>query len=62
MRDQYRPAEVGARVRPAPARMMDHRPNRARVIRSADVFFERGGLIFNTDYKAGPVILEYRGC
>ena len=41
---------------------MDHRPNRTRVIRSTDVFFERGGLIFNTDYRAGLFILEYRGC
>ena len=40
IRDQYRPSEVGAWVPPAPARMMDHRPNRARVIQSADVFVD----------------------
>ena len=40
IRDQHRPIEVGAWVPPAPARMMDHRPNRARVIQSADVFVD----------------------
>ena len=47
IRDQYRPNEVGAWVPPAPARMMDHRPNRARVIQSADVFVDEGGLIYS---------------
>jgi hypothetical protein len=59
--DQYRPCEVGAWVPPAPARMMDHRPNRARVIQSADVFVDKSGLIYSTDYNAGLFILEYGG-
>jgi hypothetical protein len=59
--DQYRPVEVGAWVPPAPARLMDHRPNRALVIQSADVFVDRGGLIYSTDYNAGLFILEYGG-
>jgi hypothetical protein len=61
IRDQYRPNEVSAFVPPAPARMMDHRPNRARVIQSADVFVDRSGLIYSTDYNAGLFILEYGG-
>ena len=61
IRDQYRPNEVGAFVPPAPARMMDHRPNRARVIQSADVFVDQRGLIYSTDYNAGLFILEYGG-
>lgn len=61
IRDQYRPTEVGALVPPAPARLVDHRPNRARVIQSADVFVDRGGLIYSTDYNAGLYIMEYRG-
>ena len=61
IRDQYRPIEVGAWVPPAPARMMDHRPNRARVIQSADVFVDRSGLIYSTDYNAGLFILQYGG-
>ena len=59
--DRYRPVEVGAWVPPAPARMMDHRPNRARVIQSADVFVDAAGLIYATDYNAGLFILEYGG-
>ena len=60
IRDQHAPAEVGAWVPPAPARMMDHRPNRARVIQSADVFVDAAGLIYSTDYNAGLFILEYK--
>lgn len=59
IRDERRPVEVAAWVPPAPARMMDHRPNRARVIQSADVFVDAAGLIYATDYNAGLFILEY---
>jgi hypothetical protein len=41
--------------------MADHRPNRARVIQSADVFVDAPGLIYSTDYNAGLFILEYSG-
>ena len=46
---------------PAPARMMDHRPNRAQVIQSADVFVDRAGLIYSTDYNGGLHIIEFTG-
>jgi hypothetical protein len=59
--EQSHPVEVGAWVPPAPARMMDTRPNRARVIQSADVFVDAQGLIYCTDYNAGLFILEYGG-
>jgi hypothetical protein len=59
VRDARRPAEVGAWVPPAPTRLMDHRPNRARVIQSADVFVDAAGLIYSTDYNAGLFILEF---
>ena len=61
IRNQHAPDEVGAWVPPAPARMADHRPNRARVIQSADVFVDAAGLIYSTDYNAGLFILEYQG-
>jgi hypothetical protein len=61
IRDPYRPKEVGALVPPAPTRMMDHRPNRAQVIQSADVFVDAGGLIYSTDYNGGLYILEFNG-
>jgi hypothetical protein len=40
---------------------MDHRPNRARVIQSADVFVDNAGLIYCTDYNAGLTIMEFDG-
>jgi len=55
------PVETGAWVPPAPPRLMDHRPNRARVIQSADVFVDAAGLTYSTDYNAGLFILEYGG-
>src|SRR5229473_1028444 len=61
IRDPYRPKEVGALVPPAPTRMIDHRPNRAQVIQSADVFVDAGGLIYSTDYNGGLYILEFNG-
>ena len=59
--DQYRPKEVGALVPPAPTRMKDHRPNRAQVIQSADVFVDAAGLIYSTDYNGGLYIMEFDG-
>jgi len=59
--DPKAPTEVGAWVPPAPAKMMDHRPNRTRVIQSADIFVDAAGLIYATDYNAGLYILEYQG-
>ena len=61
IRDQYRPAEVAAFVPPAPKQLMDHRPNRACVIQSADVFVDRDGIVYCTDYNAGLYIVEYVG-
>jgi hypothetical protein len=59
--DPYRPEEVGALVPPPPERLMDHRPNRPKVIQSADVFVDAAGLIYCTDYNAGLYILEFGG-
>jgi hypothetical protein len=61
IRNALRPHEVGGLVPPAPMRMMDHRPNRARIIQSADVFVDSARLIYLTDYNAGLFILEFTG-
>lgn len=58
IRDPYRPNEIGALVPPAPARLMDARPGREKVIQSADVFVDARGLVYCTDYNAGLYILE----
>lgn len=59
--DQFAPKEIGALVPPQPARLADTRPNRARVIQSADVFVDSKGLIYATDYNAGLYVLELGG-
>jgi hypothetical protein len=57
----FAPKEVGALVPPQPATLADTRPDRARVIQSADVFVDTKGLIYATDYNAGLYILEFNG-
>jgi hypothetical protein len=61
IRDPYRPVETAALVPPPPTKMMDQRPNRARVIQSADLFVDRNGVIYSTDYNGGLYIMEYAG-
>jgi hypothetical protein len=45
-------------VPPAPTRLMDQRPDRPRVIQSADVFVDSNGIVYSTDYNGGLYILE----
>ncbi len=59
--DAFRPREVGAWVPPAPEVMFDVRPNRPRIIQSADVFVDPRGVMYLTDYNAGMYILQYEG-
>lgn len=59
--NQFAPKEVGCLVPPQPTRLADTRPNRTRVIQSADVFVDAAGLIYATDYNAGLYILEFKG-
>ncbi|MDR3423265.1 MAG: hypothetical protein P4L80_18845 [Xanthobacteraceae bacterium] len=59
--DSYRPREIGAFVPAAPTRMIDRRPDRPKVIQSADVFVDAAGLIYATDYNAGLSIIEFAG-
>lgn len=59
--DAYAPKEVGAWVPPPPATMHDSRPDRPRVVQSADVFVDANGIAYVTDYNAGLYILQYDG-
>lgn len=59
--DPYRPVETGVWVPPEPAKLMDHRPNRKKVIQSCDVFVDKQGLVYSNDYNGGLFILEYEG-
>ena len=59
--DPYRPLEQGAFVPPPPARLVDPRPGRPRVVQTADVFVTAEGVVFCTDYNAGLYSAEYTG-
>ena len=60
--DAFHPREVGACVPPAPSRLVDPRPNRPIVLHSADVFVDKNGLCYCTDWSgAGLYIIEYLG-
>jgi hypothetical protein len=59
--DPYRPKEVGALVPAAPDDLVDPRPNRPRVIQTADVTVTTDGVVFLTDYNAGLYVAEYPG-
>ena len=61
IKNPFRPEEVAYFVPPPPERMFDTRPNRPKVIQSCDVFVDREGLMYVTDYNAGLYILQYQG-
>ena len=62
IRDPFRPVEVGACVPPAPKKLLDPRPNRPIVLHSADVFVDKNGLAYCSDWSgAGLYIMEYLG-
>jgi hypothetical protein len=59
--DPFRPQEVAYFVPRDPERMMDPRPDRPRVIQSADCYVDRNGLMSLTDTNAGLHILQFDG-
>jgi len=61
IRDKFRPAEIAACVPPAPAKLVDPRPNRPLVLHSADVFVDRNGLCYCTDFSTRLYVIEYKG-
>ena len=54
----YEPKEIGALVPPEPVKLMDTRPNRAKVIQTSDIFVDRNELMYVTDTNAGLYIME----
>ena len=55
IRDPFQPKEIGYFVPPAPEKIVDQRPNPAKVIQSCDVFVDKEGLMYLTDTNAGPL-------
>jgi hypothetical protein len=46
---------------PTPREWVDPRPNRPMVLHSADVFVDKNGLCYVTDFNAGLYIVQYQG-
>lgn len=57
----FAPREVGSFVPPPPEKLVDFRPNTAKVIQSCDVFVDVNGVMYMTDTNAGLYILQYEG-
>jgi hypothetical protein len=56
------PQEAGHFIPPANFdHWMDNRPNRPHVIHMVDVYVDREGLMYTTDFNAGVHILEWQG-
>lgn len=61
LRNAFAPKELAYFVPPPPERIVDQRPNPARVIQSCDVFVDTNGVMYLTDTNAGLYILQYEG-
>ena len=61
IRNAFEPKEIAYFVPPLPERIVDQRPNPAKVIQSCDVFVDKNGLMYLTDTNAGLYILQYEG-
>jgi hypothetical protein len=59
--NQFQPRQVAFYVPPAPEKMFDPRPASQRQIQTCDVYVDRNGMLYVTDYNAGLYILEYTG-
>jgi len=54
----FRPEEVGWFVPPLPRRMLDTRPGIIPQLHTADVYVDKSGLAFITDFNAGLYIVQ----
>jgi hypothetical protein len=61
IRDQFAPREIASWVPPAPARLVDPRPNVALAAKSADVYVTTDGLLYVSDWNGGVHVLQYQG-
>jgi len=57
----FRPEEIGYWVPPPPARWMEPRRGRTKVIHTGDLYVDNDGLMYVSDYDAGLYILEWQG-
>ena len=59
--DAFAPKEIASWVPPAPARLMDPRPNVSLAAKSCDVYVTPEGLMYVSDWNAGMHVLQYEG-
>jgi hypothetical protein len=60
-RNQFAAEELTFWLPPAPAKMIDPRPNVAFAAKAADIHVTRDGLIYASDWNTGLHVLEYPG-
>ena len=61
IKDQFAPKEIASWIPPPPRRLIDPRPNVSLAAKSADIFVQKDGLIFTSDWNAGLNVLQYEG-
>lgn len=61
IKDQFAPKQLAFWLPPAPAKLIDPRPNIALAAKTADIYVTREGLIYASDWNAGLHVLEYEG-
>jgi hypothetical protein len=61
IRNAFVPTEIASWVPPAPAKLIDPRPNVALAAKTADIYVTTDGLMFVSDWNAGLNVLQYEG-
>jgi hypothetical protein len=61
IRDQFAPKEIASWIPPTPKKLIDPRPNVSLAAKSADIFVQKDGLMFVSDWNAGLNVLQYEG-
>jgi hypothetical protein len=57
----FQPREAGFFAPPNPEHMFDPRPNRPKVIQSADCFVDVQGVMYLNDNNAGLYVVQFEG-
>src|SRR5262245_50446853 len=61
IRDQFAPKEIASWIPPTPKKLIDPRPNVSLAAKSADIFVQKDGLMFVSDWNAGLNVLQFEG-
>jgi hypothetical protein len=61
IKDQFAPKEVASWIPPTPKKLIDPRPNVSLAAKTADIYVQKDGLIFASDWNAGLNVLQYEG-